>query len=528
MGLQRRLSVRIALAVGAVALIGAGLVSTMAYLSTQSSELLESRRILYQLCQTVQRTATIAAYLDNQEIASETIQGLASNETVAAVSLTSVSGLSATRGLPQSQNQGDAVRLELESPFNAGEVIGELAVYPRQDLIELNARSAAVERASLLGGYTLSVALLVTILVQWQFVPGLRQLTEALRGVRPGSGERLGPPAGHGSDEIGRLVGDINGLLDLVQDKMAGEQALRDEIQGLEQRLRMIFERASVGIFLASGDGRIIMSNQAFGAILDGEDAASGRREGTALSEVFVESEEAAAMLEATARLGKSTDADLRLAGAAEDAQRWVHCLFTRIGGTPGSTIPGSVLVQGIITDVTERKRAELRMRLQTERDPLTGLLDRHAAERLLQTMIEESAGSRSGVAVCVIEIEGLAELGEARGSAGVDRALTWVAERLRGTLRRSDLAARVGEHAFMVAVLDQNCRTTIESVAAKLSTALGQEVELDGLAARALQVRMGIAVAGEHGADALPLLERAARAAAEARPNAPSGHPLL
>lgn len=525
--MKNRLSVRIAAAVGLIALLGALLVSFVSYLTTQSSELLESRRVLRQLALTVQRNAVIAAYLDNEEIASDTILGLANNEIVAAVALTSRTGLSSTYGHPERLPSEDAVRLSLESPFVEGEVVGELAVFPRQDLIALDARDAAIGQAALLGGYTLIVALLVMLLIQWQFVPPLRQVAAALHRIVPGGRERLDPPARHDGDEIGHLVLDINRLLDLVQDKLDNERGLREEIQSLEQRFRMIFERASVGIFLMDDQGRLMMSNQAFRAMLGWEQAGDDAEQDCRIPQLFEDTAAAAALLAQAVGDGESSGADLALAGGEQTPSRWVHCLFTRIGGSTGAG-GGQVLVQGIITDITERKRAEAVMREQAERDPLTNLLNRRSVEQSLKRILSRSEGAGSCVALCLIDLDDFKIINDSHGHEAGDQVLITTAQRMRGMMRRGDLVARLGGDEFLVAILDPVCKSAVQTVADKLLRSLTQDIALEqGLSVR-VGASIGIALSSEHGADPSQLLAVADQAMYQVKRQGKSGFHIL
>lgn len=504
MKIKNRLSVQIAVAVGLIALFGTLVVSFISYLTIQSNELLESRRVLHQLGLTVARNASIAAYLDNQEIASDTILGLMNNELVAAVALTSLTGLSATEGQPKQRPAAEAVQLALDSPFREGERVGDLTIFPHQDLIALNARHAAMSQAVLLGGYTLTVALLVMLIIQWQFVPPLRQVAAALHQIAPGSHERLVPPLRHDEDEIGNLVFDINQLLSLVQDRLDSERALREEIQSLEQRFRLIFERASVGIILVNDQGQLMMSNQAFRGILD-QQCEPGEQD-CCIHQLFEDTAMARQLLEQAVGDGESVGADLVLAGDDPHAPRWVHCLFTRIGST-NHTFCGQILVQGIITDITERKRTEALMRQLAERDPLTNLLNRRSIQQGLRTLLEHSERARSCIAVCLIDLDDFKSINDTYGHEAGDQVLITVAQRMRELLRRGDLVARLGGDEFLVAIPDSASKSAVSAIATKLLCSLTQDIELQpGLSVR-VGASIGIALSGEHGTDASRLL---------------------
>lgn len=500
--------------VGAIALVGAGCVSLFSYWHTHALEVTDAQHTLRQLGATVERTAMIAAYLENPEIAEDVVRGLTKNEIVGAVSLTSLNGdFVVNHGLPAGQTSADAVSIPLDSPFTTGEQVGELRIYPRLDWVDRNARAAAQGNALLLGGYTLVVALLVMAIIQWQFVPVLRQLASALHGINPGGPERLGLPRRHRGNEIGRLVHDINRLLDLVQTRLDSERGLRLEIQDLEQRFRLIFERASVGIFLLDRQGCLVMANQAFRDILGRASVDALERGRSCLYGLFEDVERVMAMVEETFDRGQPTSADLSLAQDRSDRPRWVHFVLTRIRDNSDAQPAGSALVQGIVTDITERKQAEHIIRFQAERDPLTHLANRRSAELDLHARLEMSRAEGVCLAICLIDLDQFKQINDTHGHEAGDRVLVEVARRIGDSVRGGDLTARIGGDEFLVALLDLSCRSTIESVARKLLKTLSEPINLGDGREVGIGASLGIALSSQHGHDLSRLLSLADQA---------------
>ena len=515
--MNHRLSIRIAITIGVMALLGAMVVSFASYLQTQVTEVVAAQRTLRQLGATVERTAVIAAYLENQEIAEETLLGLSKNELVAAATLTNVSGrFSVKYGFPLAESVKEgAVRIALESPFTPGEQVGELAIYPRQALIELNARRTAIGHAVVLGSYTLLIALLVMVIIQLQFVPELQRLAIKLHAINPGGTERLQPPDRHRKNEIGRLVLDINRLLDLVQTKLDSERTLRLKIQDLEQHFRLIFERASVGIFLLDEDGCLIMANRAFREILGPDEADLARIEHNqvCLYTLFEDVERVMAMVEEAFDQGQSTGVDLRLVRPPPEAPRWAHCVLTCIRHNVVEHPASKPLVQGIVTDITERKQAEQIIRFQAERDPLTELANRRLAELELTARLAQSRAGGACLVLCLIDLDHFKLINDTYGHDAGDVVLVQAAKRIRNCMRQEDLIARLGGDEFLVAFIDAPGRQTIESVAHKLLNALTQPIELDSGLSVGIGASLGIALSSEHGHDLTTLLKLADQA---------------
>ena len=500
-----------------MALMGAMAVSFVSYFYTQNTEVTAARHTLRQLGATIERTAMIAAYLENQEIAEEAVLGLSKNEIVATAVVRNVSGdFLVEYGVPVAEFATDtAVRIPLAAPFTPSERVGELAIYPRQALIEYNARRTALEHAIVLGSYTLLVALLVMAIIQLQFVPVLRQLASELHAINPGETQRLPLPQRHRQDEIGGLVRDINRLLDVVQSKLNSERELRLEIQELEQQFRLIFERAGVGIFLLNERGGLVMVNQAFRKIFNHneDDIERIKRQQSCLDCLFEDAEQVMALVKAAFADGQSTSVDLCLATNQAESEHWVHCVLTRIHYSVDHRLIHKNLVQGIVTDITERKQAEQIIRFQAERDPLTELANRRLAELELAARLEHARTSGGCLAICLIDLDHFKFINDTHGHEAGDVVLVEAAKRIRTCMRQEDLTARLGGDEFLVALLDSSGGKTIESVANKLLHALTQPIVVNPELTVHIGASLGIALSSQHGHDLNQLLRLADQA---------------
>ncbi len=104
--------------------------------------------------------------------------------------------------------------------------------------------------------------------------------------------------------------------------------------------------------------------------------------------------------------------------------------------------------------DVTTRIEAEEALARQATQDGLTGLANHSHLLRQLQTSLHAASLSGRAVAVLFIDLDGFKAVNDTHGHAAGDSVLIQVAERLRATLRASDLICRNGGDEF-VAVLD-------------------------------------------------------------------------
>jgi PAS domain S-box-containing protein len=241
--MKQHLRNRIGVTVALIALVIATITSIFSYQIIYSQTLNNAKKNLSQLSLTVQRTASIAVFLENKEIADEVISGLAKNDSVAAVSLTSNTGFKATTGkFPPGKTHVDAVTLQLESPFSPGEKAGELTIIPNTAIIGQQARTNALIGIAVLAGFILLNAFIIARVVQAMFVAPIGQIMSSLNAVVPGDDVAIAIPDRHKEDEIGRLTEYINSLLGAVKKMLATERES-------EERLRLALISSKQGWF---------------------------------------------------------------------------------------------------------------------------------------------------------------------------------------------------------------------------------------------------------------------------------------
>ncbi|HEX8912484.1 MAG TPA: diguanylate cyclase, partial [Humisphaera sp.] len=117
--------------------------------------------------------------------------------------------------------------------------------------------------------------------------------------------------------------------------------------------------------------------------------------------------------------------------------RRWFAAHVTRFAGD------GPVRVVVAHEDVTERRKAEERLRHDALHDGLTGLPNRaHFEQRVAASLARARAEPDYGFAVLFLDLDRFKVINDSLGHAAGDRLLVVVAERLAGCLRSSDLLA--------------------------------------------------------------------------------------
>ena len=162
-----------------------------------------------------------------------------------------------------------------------------------------------------------------------------------------------------------------------------------------------------------------------------------------------------------------------------------------------------------LVSEIYDRSALEANAARLERNDPATGLPNRRALEERLPQALAAHAASGEPAALVALGLAHLPAIRQSLGCAAGDRVLRVAADRLRRTLRGSDLIARVGEQDFALLLTHLRDASDAELVARKLFDALDAPVAHDS---RDLPLRpaIGVALYPRDGDSAELLLARA------------------
>lgn len=223
---QRYLHSRLASAV-LLAALGLALVSSALFFALELER--STRKIanqLEQLLDTVEPTAAIAAYIDNPEMGADVVARLLRNDLVYQVRLQNQLTVDLQRSRDgQATDDVDAVR-ELRAPDGANLRIGRLSVTADHGHIRRETLSTALLSAGSSTVLIVLTTLVVLVIVRSSLTRPLMTVCDALHAITMGEQDSLPPLPRNRGDELGRLVEDINRLLERLRERSAAEQAL--------------------------------------------------------------------------------------------------------------------------------------------------------------------------------------------------------------------------------------------------------------------------------------------------------------
>jgi diguanylate cyclase (GGDEF)-like protein/PAS domain S-box-containing protein len=149
----------------------------------------------------------------------------------------------------------------------------------------------------------------------------------------------------------------------------------------------------------------------------------------------------------------------------------------------------GRMLVDGIVADVTDRRRAgeelaeaQAKLAHLAYHDPLTDLPNRLLFQEHLEQAVERARRGSRGVAVLFVDLDDFKLVNDSFGHSVGDELLRAVAGRLREVTRADDVVARLGGDEFLVLISDirpVETAAAADRVAEKIRAALQAPVRL-------------------------------------------------
>ena len=249
----------------------------------------------------------------------------------------------------------------------------------------------------------------------------------------------------------------MTGIFRDITERKTTEEVLRES----EERYRTIFEDSRDAIYITTRDGIFVDVNQStlnlFGYT---------REEiiGMNALQIYVNSDDRSTFQQEIEQMGSVRDYGVQF--SKKDGTK-MDCLLT---STIWRSLDGNILgYQGIIRDITERKKAENKLKYLSLHDSLTGLYNRAYFEEEMRRL-ESRRFSPVGLLTC--DIDGLKLINDALGHDKGDNLLLATANVLRESFREGDMVARVGGDEFAV-LLPNSDRDALERATQRIRHAV-------------------------------------------------------
>jgi diguanylate cyclase (GGDEF)-like protein/PAS domain S-box-containing protein len=186
----------------------------------------------------------------------------------------------------------------------------------------------------------------------------------------------------------------------------------------------------------------------------------------------------------------------------------------------------GGIVLNG--RDVSERKAFEEQLAHQAFHDPVTHLANRALFNERVRHAVARTLREGMGMAVLFVDLDDFKTVNDSLGHAVGDQVLLEVAQRIAGSVRAADTAARFGGDEFAILLEDVHDIQTAVETAERLLDALSRPLDFDEhhLAIRA---SLGISIAEPgHPSDADELIRNADAAMYIAKGDGKGGYRLF
>lgn len=268
-------------------------------------------------------------------------------------------------------------------------------------------------------------------------------------------------------------------MIEDVTERKCAEQARLEA----EKKYRDIFENAVEGIFQCTPSGHYLSINPAFVKIFGYQSAEDMFSKLTDIGQqLYLHPERHAEFISLLQTRSEVQNFEYE-ARCADGHIIWVSENVRVVRDEDGQVR----YYEGIVEDITERKRAEEKLRYDASHDLLTGLLNRAAftdylTQTLQSTTLAEEIDKNSPIpyAVLFVDLDRFKIVNDSMGHLAGDKLLTKIAARLKQQMSKEDMIARFGGDEFALMLKNISNLMCLEQRIEQIQKELSQPYTLE------------------------------------------------
>ncbi len=358
----------------------------------------------------------------------------------------------------------------------------------------------------------------LALLISAAIAQPVRAIAETTKRISAGNFTERAPVEGR--DEVAQLAKSFNKMvtrLGEAREELASwnrtleervnerTRELREEMterRRAEQRYRSLFARNLAGVYIAKLEGQVLSCNDSCARML-GYPSADELIEQRGSIQYFDPADHQQ-MMDHLLESGSIVNHEARLLRRDGDIIWVLETL-----NVSSTAHEDGAAVEGIVLDITDRKRTEQEVEFQAYHDALTGLPNRMLFIDRLTVAVSQARRRQQPLAVMFLDLDDLKVVNDTLGHAAGDHLLQLVAERLTSCLRQEDTVARIGGDEFTILLPEIVSPADAAAVAEKISAAI-QDPFMIGEDDVRVTTSIGVAMYPSDGEDPETLLSNA------------------
>jgi len=410
----------------------------------------------------------------------------------------------------------------------AGQPVAILSLQAPRRLLAETVGTLRLLTGGVLGVIAL-VALVLGYVVDKAVMRRLDQLSGQVDAVA--SGRSNGPVHISGHDEISTLARHVDSLVEAQakgrEDLQTAQAVLEERVESRTDELRAavahlreeIEERQRTEEALFESERRFRgLVDSLFDAVLTMDENGTVLFANAAVATVFGQ-QPAGIVGSSVSELFEPASARLLVHRLARGVGAPVNDLSLKTRGVGGSSHDVDVtltpsrgplgVVQGIVRDVTTRRRYESELVHMASHDFLTGLSNRRRFEEEVERAVSQALRRESSGAILWFDLDYFKEVNDTFGHRAGDELLVKVAETLGRTVRSESLLARLGGDEFALLLYQADAVEARHAAERVLSEIKGLPFSVGGNVVRT-SASVGVVLFPEHGIEVEELLTHA------------------
>ncbi|MEW6024463.1 MAG: EAL domain-containing protein [Pseudomonadota bacterium] len=266
---------------------------------------------------------------------------------------------------------------------------------------------------------------------------------------------------------LSRALLDGENLLLLIAEDLTIPMRAKAALRDSEERFRIAFDHAAVGLAQAARDGRWLRANRKFQDIVGYSEE---ELKTMSFREMSLDSEMLAS--EASLRLllaGEIPSYAIEKRYVRKDGESvWVNVAVSRMVSGDGE-----VNLMIVVEDIARRKQYEHELRHMASHDVLTGLANRSLLMDRLDQALALAHRDEHEVALLFIDLDRFKTINDSLGHEAGDHVIVEAGRRLAAIVREGDTVARLGGDEFVVLMPDIPDSSAAAVLSSKLLEAL-------------------------------------------------------